>query len=103
MLFVILFFILLGSQNQNQNQNQIYSNTMVIIEVENENVSLMDFNGFIYEFIDEDQKDWEKGDICSLIMDNNGTTDDITDDIIISVKYSGFVNEWSYGENKIYF
>lgn len=30
-------------------------------------------NGVIFEFYAEDVKDWHKGDLCAMIIDNNGT------------------------------
>ena len=45
-----------------------------------------DFNGNIWIF--EGIEDWFIGDICAMMMDNNGT-DIIYDDIIISVQCCG--------------
>lgn len=36
-------------------------------------------------------EDWEEGDICSLLMDTNGT-DVVADDTIIKAEYDGY--EW---------
>lgn len=33
------------------------------------------------------------GDIVAMIMDNNGTPDDIRDDIILDMRYTGFTYE----------
>ena len=39
-------------------------------------------NGVIFEFYAEDVKDWRKGDLCAMIIDNNGTKV-IYDDMVI--------------------
>lgn len=39
-------------------------------------------NGVIFEFYAEDVKDWHKGDLCAMIIDNNGTKT-IYDDMVI--------------------
>lgn len=39
-------------------------------------------NGVIFEFYAEDVKDWHKGDLCAMIIDNNGTKA-IYDDMVI--------------------
>lgn len=39
-------------------------------------------NGVIFEFYAEDVKDWRKGDLCAMIIDNNGTKA-IYDDMVI--------------------
>lgn len=39
-------------------------------------------NGVIFEFYAEDVKDWRKGDLCAMIIDNNGTKT-IYDDMVI--------------------
>ena len=46
----------------------------------------MDNNGFVWQFYGVE--DWEEGDICSVIMNHNGT-ETIFDDIIITTRYGG--------------
>ena len=84
---------------QPQKEVGYYPTTAVIsnvceVEVETEKkyqLTLEDFNGDRWAYISEDA-DWLEGDIASLIMCDNGT-EDITDDIIIYVKYSGYFEE----------
>lgn len=39
-------------------------------------------NGVIFEFYAEDVAEWHKGDLCAMIIDNNGTKT-IYDDMVI--------------------
>lgn len=39
-------------------------------------------NGVIFEFYAEDIREWHKGDLCAMIIDNNGTKA-IYDDMVI--------------------
>lgn len=64
----------------------IYPATMQVTDVSNDLVTLATSTGFIYQMHADD---YEKGDLVSLVMFSNGTTD-ITDDIILSARYSGF-------------
>ena len=60
-----------------------------VVECINGNeVTTRDFNGNLWVFTDNTE-DWNKGDICSLIMHDN-YTDIIYDDTIIKAQYSGF-------------
>jgi len=33
-------------------------------------------------------EDWELGDLCAVIMDDNGTPDNVYDDIVVQARYS---------------
>ena len=72
-------------------KTETYPQTMVVVKVNNDVVTLADFNGFTYEF--KGAEDWMVGDICSCIMDDNGT-EKVLDDKIIDTKYSGYFEEW---------
>lgn len=48
-------------------------------------------NGMIYEFYGTE--DYAEGDVVSMIMWDNGTTDDVSDDWVVDARYSGF---WMY-------
>ena len=76
----------------------LYANTLYVEEIfpvetsETEictEIYCTDFNGNIYSFVSEDA-DWCEGDIVSCIMSSNGT-ETITDDVIVSVTYSGYI------------
>lgn len=67
-----------------------YPTTMIVNELDyNENMVIcIDFNGNEWAF--EEIEDWCIGDIASMIMDDMGT-ESIYDDVIIMVRYSGYV------------
>lgn len=64
----------------------IYPATMIVTDVSGDLVTMETATGFVYQMHADD---YEKGDLVSLVMFSNGTTD-ITDDIILAARYSGF-------------
>lgn len=75
------------------NANQIshlYPLTTTVTEIKNDTVTVEDSNGNLWSF--NGAEDWEVGDGCALIMDDNSTSE-IIDDKIISAKYQQ--NDWS--------
>lgn len=64
----------------------IYPTTMVVTDVSNDLVTMETATGFVYQM---QADDYEKGDLVSLVMFSNGTSN-ITDDIILTARYSGF-------------
>ena len=68
----------------------MYPLTTIVIDADRENdiVSCKDFSGNVWAF--EGCEDYEPGDICSMIISDNGTAN-IKDDVIISTKYDGFI------------
>lgn len=73
---------------------KIYPQTAVVTDVDRWNViTVKTFCGFEYTFPD-DAGDWFEGDICSMIMDDNGTEDDITDDRVMDTRCGGWIDNW---------
>lgn len=70
------------------NQSEIYPRTMVVTETNEstDTVVLTDSAGHMWEFYGIE--DWIVGDVCSCIMNTNGTKD-ITDDTIVDMRYNG--------------
>lgn len=70
---------------------EIYPRTMVVTEINEEAdvVTLTDAVGFEWEFYGVE--DWAIGDICSCIMNDNGT-ENIEDDEIVKTRYNGNIN-----------
>lgn len=64
----------------------IYPATMQVTDVSNDLVTMETATGFVYQMHADD---YNNGDLVSCIMFSNGTTD-ITDDIILAARYSGF-------------
>lgn len=71
--------------NANQ-QKHLYPLSTTVTEIENDTVTVEDTNGNLWSF--DGAEDWEVGDTCALIMDDNSTKD-IRDDVIISTRYQG--------------
>lgn len=55
-------------------------------------VTVQDGAGNLWQFLDAE--DWGVGDLCALLMDDNGT-EDIRDDSILLVRYGGRA-QWAY-------
>ena len=55
-------------------------NDMVFVETQ---------DGHVWSFYGIE--DWEIGDICLMVMHDDGVRDDLSDDRIVSVRYYGFV------------
>ena len=68
------------------NKNNYYPLFTTVVNVENDIVTLEDNNGFTWEF--EGAEDWAVGDICTCIMNDNGT-EKIFDDAIVQTRYNG--------------
>ena len=68
----------------------IYSQTFVVTDVDYKTdiVQMEDFNGNIWSF--KGCEDWLEGDVCSAILWDNDT-DIIYDDVILTTRYSGWV------------
>lgn len=75
----------------NQIKNDYYPMTTIVREIDNKNdiVTVENNNGELFQFTGIE--DWQINDICSLMLDNNGT-ENIYDDIIIKTIYDGKIN-----------
>ena len=71
------------------NTTHLYPKSTMVTDTEGDKITVVDFNGHYWTFTDTEET-WLKGDICSLIMDDNNT-EEIYDDIIVKAQYSGFV------------
>ena len=66
--------------------HELYSAVMKVVELDFDEdvVYVENWAGHVYSFYGVE--DWYVGDYCSMVMDNNYTSD-ITDDTILSVRY----------------
>lgn len=64
--------------------NHLYpaAGTVRRVYKDNNVISVKLKNGVIFEFYAEDAAEWHKGDLCAMIIDNNGTKT-IYDDMVI--------------------
>lgn len=67
--------------------SRTYPATMIVQSIENDVVTIEDSEGFLWQFIGAE--DWNVGDICSVMMYDNGTPE-ILDDEIVKNYNSGF-------------
>lgn len=70
------------------------------INIKDDSITVEDSNGNLWDFYGVE--DWQVGDGCSLLMDNNGT-ENIEDDIIISTQYhtTNWDTEYMYSNLEI--
>lgn len=73
-------------------QSSIYPDAMVVDEIDRaaDVVYIKTCAGLVYSF--EGVEDWMIGDLAAVIMDDNGTPDNVKDDIILTVKYAGYID-----------
>ena len=90
-LFVLVVAVMLFAGFVFDKPHDIYPKSAIVTEVDYENdlVTITDFSGRMYAFYGCD--DWYEGDICAAIMDDNGTPETVYDDIILEVRYCGWV------------
>ena len=90
-----------SSESEQTNANEVYPRAMEIIafEEEHDTVVLEDAVGLSWCFYGIE--DWEIGDMVIVMLDNNGTPDTITDDIIVDTYFSGYTNPFSAFNNKV--
>lgn len=71
--------------------NNLHSRVAIITKIDEESnlVTATCGNGNVFSFYDTNE-DWMLGDLCSLIMYDNGT-EVVSDDKVISARYGGFI------------
>lgn len=71
-----------------------YATVGIVTETSaNHSVAVKDYNNNIWIF--KSSEDWIKKDVCAMIMDNNGTLENIEDDKVISATYCGYLPIWN--------
>lgn len=75
------------------NLSGIYPAVFQVYEIDREYdiLYLMTPNGHDWEY--KGIEDYMVGDITTAIMYDNGTPDDITDDIILNMRYAGYIDK----------
>lgn len=86
-LITLLLSAIISAPKENGN---LYAETAIVREIDyaTDEVVVECFNGNLFSFYGTE--DWAEGDICSMLMNDNGTPT-VTDDEIVSVKYSGYM------------
>lgn len=72
-------------------ENNLYPDVGLVTEISGDTVKILMQNGNVFRFTADDG-DWFEGDLVAVIMDDNGT-EEIEDDKIIQVKYSGWITD----------
>lgn len=85
-LLIIILAIAIIACTCSCGKSTLYPETGKVVEICNDEVVVETCTGNLFAFYGAE--DWFVGDCVSMIMDSCGTTE-ITDDIIITVKYSG--------------
>lgn len=85
-LLIIILAIAIIAYTCSCGKSTLYPETGKVVEICNDVVTVETSTGNLFAFYGAE--DWFVGDIVSMIMDSCGTTE-ITDDMIIAVKYSG--------------
>lgn len=70
----------------------VYSTTTMVTEVDYDAdvVIIQTFSGIEYQF--KGCEDWYEGDICTVTMWDNDTSDTVYDDEILQTRYSGWID-----------
>ena len=84
-----VFIVKINKSLPEKETQNLYPLTTFVISVNytTDTVITEDSNGNLWTFYGVE--DWQNGDCCSFIMDNNGTPE-IKDDKIVSAKYSAY-------------
>lgn len=61
---------------------------VVDIDIDRNTVTFEDADGYLWEI--DGAEDWEPGDLAVMLMHDNGTPNDMEDDVILSAVQSGF-------------
>lgn len=71
--------------------NNFHSRVAIITEIDKGNnfITVTCGNGNTFSFYDADE-DWACGDLCSLIIYDNGT-EDVYDDKVVCSRYGGYI------------
>jgi hypothetical protein len=79
-----------------KDQGTNYSATMIVSEVSTtfDMVEISTSTNIHYVF--EGAEDWAVGDFVAVTMNDNGTPDDVTDDIIINCTFAGTMENFDF-------
>lgn len=68
-------------------EHTLYPRAVMVdeIKLESDTVVFKDGAGFTWEF--EGVEDWAEGDVAAMLMDDNGTPENILDDYVINIWY----------------
>ena len=88
-LFVVLAMFLLSiliAESEISGNLYPLAGTVVAVDRPDDTVTVQDGAGNFWRF--DGAEDWQTGDLCALLMNDNGT-EDVRDDVILQVRYAG--------------
>lgn len=92
----------MGKATERKQVENMYPLSTIVTEIniKDDSITVEDSNGNLWDFYGIEN--WEVGDGCSLLMNNNGT-ENIEDDIIISTQYhtTNWDTEYMYSNLEI--
>lgn len=74
----------------NVSESEIYPRAMEIVEFERETDTVVCVDAVGLEWAFYGIEDWDIGDLVIVMLDNNGTPNTMTDDIITDTIFSGY-------------
>ena len=77
----------------------IHSRVAIVTEINDDIITTTCGNGNVFSFR-SDAVDWHCGDLCSMIVFDNGT-ESVNDDVVLSVRYGGYVELFEEIENSM--
>lgn len=85
--FILNFNNTTGTENNttSENYDHLYMVESTVTDIDNNVVSVTTVNGDIFRFYSNGT--WLDKDGCILLLDNNNTPNDVTDDIVINTLY----------------
>lgn len=88
---LITLIVALILVTMNSAMAETYFNPAIVIASDNDLVTVEDYDGNIWEFCG----DGDLLDLYILEFDDNGTPDDIYDDMIVDATYAGNLSIWN--------
>ena len=88
-MFIMQMIIALGGDPTSE-ACQIYPKNAIVTEVNEANDTFTATDVFGNDWVVDGSEDWLVGDIVSMTMYNNMTTNTIYDDVVLTAKYEGY-------------
>lgn len=89
MKILAILIMMMMSIHNNTTDYYRYATTTVVVEIDYTTDTVVCEDSAGYEWAFYGVEDWRIGDVCSMVMCDNGTSS-ILDDTIESVRYSGY-------------
>ena len=88
-IIVILSILICGLIFDRLHQQHARCGIVTQLDYEADIITVEEQSGLTWQFFG--CEDWAEGDICALLMDDNGTPNNIFDDIIVDTGYCGWI------------